>query len=411
MRMTAIFVTAICLDLVLLQGACALAFQEQTEAREPRSSPKVARTDDGLVQWPMRMNKGRPIPVIEATVNGEGPFLFYLDTGASVTTLDTAFVEKMKLPVTGKTRVQGPGQDSGIESDIVLIEQFQMGGIHVEEFEAAAFDRSSFSGGEDLAGSLGLSVFGELPFEIDYSNDQITVGGDGLPEADGKSVLSCKFDGPVPFFEIQLGNDTFDAAFDSGFAGLLLVGEETAKKLTFPNELEILGKARTVSGEYEIMGGQIDGDLKVGDQTTANPNLAIMPTILVDREICVLGLAWGSGMSITYDKKNGRVRFRKPHKPLKTGKANAANEYAGSYGLRTVFLDEDRLMYRREGGPAIELKPIEDDLFELVIPAGAQTSTTLPNVRFERDENMKIKGFSLVRGDEVEEYVAKDDSP
>ena len=42
--------------------------------------------------------------------------------------------------------------------------------------------------------------------------------------------------------------------------------------------------------------------------------------------------------------------------------------YVGTYGARTVFLEGDKLRYRRQGGLAIDLIPISDDTFRLRTP-------------------------------------------
>ena len=88
----------------------------------------------------------------------------------------------------------------------------------------------------------------------------------------------------------------------------------------------------------------------------------------------------------------------------------AFKDYVGLYGKRTIFIDGGRLKYRREGGPALELKPLADDTFRLGIPPGVRAAMALPNVRFERDDKNQVKGFSLVRDGEVEEYVDKENS-
>ncbi len=379
----------------------------QAEVRFPRTTPKSAETKDGQVTWPMRMGQGRPVPVIEANVNGQGPFLFYLDTGAGTTTLNTEFVNKLQLPVVGETNIRGPGAGPGIDADIVTVDRLQIGDVDVRDFEAAGFDRGQFSGGEDITGSLGLDVFGDLPVTLDFPNNRIVVGGDGLEEPNGETVLTCNFATPVPTFEVELGGETFSAAFDSGFAGVVLIGEESVKDFSFDGELRTIGRGRSVSGEVEIKGGQIEGNLKVGDQTTEKPMLTIMPVLLTDQEICVLGYAWCQEMAVTYDRKNGRVSFVKSQNGEDAAMHGDDSEYAGKYGMRSVFVQDGKLMYQRDGGLALELKSLGDDTFELTLPAGTRTATPLPNVRFDRDDDKQVKGFSLVRGDEVEEYVEK----
>ena len=286
--------------------------QQDEEEPIPRSTPKKIVGGKKTGRVANRVAKGRSVPVIEAKLNGKGPFLFYFDSGAGTATLNKAFVEKLDLPTGKTTTIRGPGKGPGIKADIVSVAKFEIGGISMQDFEAASFDRSKFSGGEDLAGSIGLGVFGDLPVTIDFLNNKIIVGGNGLPKADGKTVLACDFDGPVPFFEIQLDKTKVNAAFDSGFAGSLLVGAKSAEKLKLKGSPSVIGKARSVSGEIEIKAATLDGSLQVGSLSSSNPKLTIMPEILSDREICVLGHAWGRELAVTYDRRNKRIRFQKP---------------------------------------------------------------------------------------------------
>jgi hypothetical protein len=90
-------------------------------------------------------------------------------------------------------------------------------------------------------------------------------------------------------------------------------------------------------------------------------------------------------------------------------------EYTGKYGegLRRIYVENDKLMYNREGAPMpIEMLLIEGDVkefYKFSVPAGARTPPGgLPRIRFERDESEKIKGFTFVFDNEREEYVAKD---
>ncbi|MEZ5959190.1 MAG: S41 family peptidase [Hyphomonadaceae bacterium] len=64
-------------------------------------------------------------------------------------------------------------------------------------------------------------------------------------------------------------------------------------------------------------------------------------------------------------------------------------DYAGSYGARSVAIDSNRLVLRRDRRPALVLLPLERDLFAV---AGA---APLQRVRFERDGRGRVTAMTL----------------
>jgi hypothetical protein len=58
-------------------------------------------------------------------------------------------------------------------------------------------------------------------------------------------------------------------------------------------------------------------------------------------------------------------------------------DYVGTYGPRQVFVESDRLFYRREGRPGFRLLPIGDDYFML-------EGLDYFRIRFERDESGRV---------------------
>ncbi len=88
----------------------------------------------------------------------------------------------------------------------------------------------------------------------------------------------------------------------------------------------------------------------------------------------------------------------------------AMAEYVGVYGVRTISLDDGVLKYTREGmGVKLEMQEIEKDLYTLVIPSNTR-SASVPNVRFNRDEQGSVVGLSLISPDgSVMETTNKDE--
>lgn len=73
--------------------------------------------------------------------------------------------------------------------------------------------------------------------------------------------------------------------------------------------------------------------------------------------------------------------------------------YTGAYELRKVFMDNNKLYLQRNGGPKLELKWLEEDLFQLMPPPNSRSATALPRVRFERSGDSEITQLSFVKED------------
>ncbi|MBK7871220.1 MAG: S41 family peptidase [Saprospiraceae bacterium] len=76
------------------------------------------------------------------------------------------------------------------------------------------------------------------------------------------------------------------------------------------------------------------------------------------------------------------------------GGAKNLQEYAGNYGIRTVSVENDELMFSRENGPKIKMIESGKETYDLDIAV-----TPKPRVRFARDAQGKINGFYLIQND------------
>ena len=85
------------------------------------------------------------------------------------------------------------------------------------------------------------------------------------------------------------------------------------------------------------------------------------------------------------------------------------DDYAGTYGIRSVFVADGVLRFQREGGPAIRLARKKGELFRFDLNPNQRAAAELPDVRFDRDEDGMVYQISLVRPDgSIEQVLARD---
>ncbi len=117
--------------------------------------------------------------------------------------------------------------------------------------------------------------------------------------------------------------------------------------------------------------------------------------------------------TIAQELNQALMRLNDQHETADSPPVDEASlaEYVGVYGVRSISLDGGMLKYTREGmGARLDMQVIEDDLYKLVIPSNARSSNAVPNVRFNRDEQGTITGFSLIGPDgSVVESAEKDE--
>lgn len=109
------------------------------------------------------------------TIDNKGPYNFILDTGASISVVDTALADKLALPVVGEGQpVSGVG---GKETAIpIKVTTWKLGGLKLPSATITKGNLPESEHGQGLQGLLGsdiLSRFGKVT--IDYAGSSITV--------------------------------------------------------------------------------------------------------------------------------------------------------------------------------------------------------------------------------------------
>ena len=87
---------------------------------------------------PFKVSTGRPM--VELTVNGEGPYPFVLDTGAPGLIVRPELVEELGLEVVGTTEVNSPLGGTPVEARQVHVGSIDLGGAPVTDLEALVLD-------------------------------------------------------------------------------------------------------------------------------------------------------------------------------------------------------------------------------------------------------------------------------
>lgn len=294
--------SALSLALALVLGS---PTWQEPEAEGPAPEdlqPKLAQLDGEIAIIPFTLDGGRPVPLIEAKVNGKGPFLFFYDTGASVCILDTGFVEELGLESLGTTEVGDHTANARIPAERVEMATLELAGMRFESVPALAFDRSRLRGAE-IRGVLGLPLFHDHLLTLDYQKGQMEISRQTLTEQ-GLGVVPYG-GGLLPEMMISVGGKEISCHLDSGSPTGLMLPTSFVEDQAHKSEPTKVGEARTVNSVLEIWSVQLDATAVIAGTEFTDP-------VVVYNEMipnALIGYQTLKDMVLTIDQRSKLLRL------------------------------------------------------------------------------------------------------
>ncbi|MEU9734844.1 retropepsin-like aspartic protease [Streptomyces sp. NPDC048002] len=145
-------------------------------AQESRDR-SATRTSEGEVPLRVVEQGGRTLAFVPVSIEGQGPFSFALDTGASTSVVDDDVADRVGLERTGERRPVSGVIGSG-EVPVARVDRWEVGEIRLDPGEVTVIDLGTPGGGRGIQGLLGsdvLSDFGSIT--VDYDEGVLTVAG------------------------------------------------------------------------------------------------------------------------------------------------------------------------------------------------------------------------------------------
>lgn len=343
------------------------------------------------------------MPAVEVMINGKGPFLFAIDTGAQgQARVDTSLAARLNLQSTGTVQASDGSRSNPITLDVVQIDSIAFGGLQFSTVTAVKRDYNTSPNLPKIDGVLGFNLFSEYLLTLDYPAKRVRVERGQLPAVNGADILSFEAPRGIPVVEMQIGNLKLKAHLDSGNTmGGFVVPSAVVEKLNLASRPVAVGRARTVSSDVEIKEVRLSDSIKLGRFEFSQPTIAY-PAISEDANI---GSKILREFALTFDQKNKRVKLERT--PAKTPEqivkspSSESSEYAGSYGARSISLEDGAMFLQRQGGPKLKLVQVAKDEFTLEAVPGAQ-------IKFVRDGVGKIAELRVLNREGQWEASKKD---
>ncbi len=322
-------------------------------------------------------------PAVEVMVNGKGPFLFAIDTGAQgAARVDSSLVAQLGLKVTGQALGSDGSGRNARSLDTVKLDSIKIGDIEFREVSAITRDYNLSPNLPKIDGILGFNLFAEYLLTLDFPAKRVRVETGELPKSNGENILNFENPNGVAIVEIQVGSQKVKAHIDSGnMVGGFILSTAVVEKSNMASQPVMVGKARTVSNEIEIKQVRLKDTIRLGNFEFAEPTVTF--PALSDANI---GASILQNFALTFDQKNKRVKLEKTKAIAGTKpflQIENIKDYAGIYGDRTISDENASLYIQRPGGMKLKLLPVSKDEFTLEQAPNAR-------IKFARDAAGKV---------------------
>lgn len=249
-------------------------------------------------------------PAVEVHVNGQGPYLFLVDTGASGNArIDRSVVEQLGLPTVGQALAVGATGGAAVEMSRVALDSLDSLEIPGRRFQvSSALSRSYNVPGEylpDIGGVLAFNLFASELLTLDFAKRRLRLSSGTLPAADGRTIVNYEERGGLPYLPLTIGGIKLVALIDTGIDRAFDLPVSMIRKLHLASYPRPMGQAAGVTGQVGI------GEVKLAEPVTFGQHVVDRPIVTFSEafEHAILGATFFHGYELTFDQKNKRVRI------------------------------------------------------------------------------------------------------
>jgi hypothetical protein len=255
------------------------------------------------------------MPVVEVTLNNQGPFFFMIDTGAGMQAdIDVSVAQRLHLRANGRVLNGDPSGVNDREVSTAMIDSVRIGSarparddVEFRNVTAVVRQHRITKDYPDVDGILGFALFTDYLLTLDYPSMQVRLSRGMLPAANHTDILNFEIENRIPVIELAIGRIRVRAHVDSGnFVAGFILPEEIIEQLQLLSSPVTVGSARSVSNRIELRQVQLRDTIRVGSFDFPQP-LVQFPA-LSDTN---LGFKVLREFTVTFDQKNRRMKLQR----------------------------------------------------------------------------------------------------
>jgi predicted aspartyl protease len=163
---------------------------------------------------PIRFQKSLNLLFAEVMINGQGPFSFVIDTGASQTVFSEQLSLKLGLPPLTTTVIHGVGGLGKIESRIFRADELKIGDVTVRNLPVGTFSDPLVSSIAD--GIIGTSMLSDFVLTINYPENQLELHRAAPAPAENAERIPAWYFNNLLLIPLQVNGHTGNFLIDTG---------------------------------------------------------------------------------------------------------------------------------------------------------------------------------------------------
>ncbi len=193
----------------------------------------------------------------------------------------------------------------------VRLDSLSIGGLEFRNVKADTRDYNH-SNLPHISGILAFDLFHDYLLTLDYPARRVRLERGELPTVDGGEILPLKKVHHHPAAELTIGDQKADTEIDSGnVVHSFVFPASLVERLSLATTPATIGKARTITNEFEIMEVQLKNNIRLGKYEFTQPLISFPAPF----PFANMGSKFLNQFAITFDQKNNRVRFVRPDSP------------------------------------------------------------------------------------------------
>ncbi|MDT4953403.1 MAG: hypothetical protein QOJ02_1541 [Acidobacteriota bacterium] len=276
----------------------------------------------------------QPLILVPASVNGDGPHEFILDTGAGISLLTPEFAERVGATITETTEAMGAGGKMAISLGVVnSLAIGQANALNVQVAITSELQRIGAVIGAKVDGNIGYSYLKNFRLTLDYQKHTLQLtDAEHEPSGNGDSqraLLKFKLAHPskplilVPTLVNDEGPYIF--ALDTG-ASTTVVSSEVAQILAIESTgiPQMTGAGGTMQGFRGVVRSLAVGNANLENLAIVTADFLTMLSQIVKTKLDgIIGYNFLKEFKVTIDYLNETLRLEQSliETPVKTGSA------------------------------------------------------------------------------------------
>jgi hypothetical protein len=245
------------------------------------------------------------LSLVDASINGKGPFRFIFDTGASGLVVNSSVAKTLKLKDLGEVKVGSPADPEGISARLVLVDKLKVRDAVFENVIATSIPESDAGAGLGTSGILGMNLFRECLFTLDFQKERIELRPGELGPPDNKHIIAYTPEFNLAKIDLRVSGKTISTCIDSGSPDFVMFPKKNIDTFKLKGKPVLLGQGQTIDGTFQIFQATLDGTIEVAGHKFKNPVITINDYFPFPN----IGYKFLKDFRVTFDQKNHRLQI------------------------------------------------------------------------------------------------------